>query len=257
MRHCKPISAGLILLLLGTAAPAFAQQDRHDRQGKLDKGERQGKPQKQERQSRPEVRQREARPGHEEKLQRELRPQPPKGPPPQREQPQQRWEPRNLPPPQRAQPQHRQEPQNPPPQQRQRSYQRQPDRPMPRAQEKRKAMHQRVWQKHRASDWKGQHRGWNERGGYHGYRIPESRYRTYFGPEHAFRIFSHPLRMVSGQPRFQFGGFWFGVIDPWPEYWSDDWFDNDDVYIDYSGDGYYLYNRRHLEDRIAITVHLN
>ena len=254
MRHCKPISAGLILLLLGAAVPAFARQERHERQGKLDKEERRGKPQKQERQGKPEVRQREARPGHEEKLQRELRPQPPKGPPPQREQPQQRREPRNLPPPQRSQPQHRQEPKSPPQQQ---AHQRQPDRPMPRAQERRKALHQRVWQKHRASDWKGQHRGWNERGGYHGYRIPETRYRTYFGPEHAFRIFSHPLRMVGGLPRFQFGGFWFGVIDPWPEYWSDDWFDNDDVYIDYSGDGYYLYNRRHLEDRIAITVHLN
>ncbi len=65
------------------------------------------------------------------------------------------------------------------------------------------------------------------------------------------------MAVVGGYPRFQYGGFWFGVVDPWPEYWSDDWYDNDDVYIDYSGDGYYLYNRRYPGDRIAITVNVN
>jgi len=29
------------------------------------------------------------------------------------------------------------------------------------------------------------------------------------------------------------------------------------VYVDYSGDGYYLYNRRYPNDRIAITVYVN
>jgi len=29
------------------------------------------------------------------------------------------------------------------------------------------------------------------------------------------------------------------------------------VYIDYSGDGYYLYNRRYPRDRIAINVYLD
>jgi len=63
--------------------------------------------------------------------------------------------------------------------------------------------------------------------------------------------------VVGGYPRFQYGGFRFDVVDPWPEYWSDDWYDNDDVYVDYAGDGYYLYNRRYPGDRIAITVNLN
>jgi hypothetical protein len=62
---------------------------------------------------------------------------------------------------------------------------------------------------------------------------------------------------VGGNRRFQYGGYWFGLIDPWPEYWSDDWYDNDDVYVDYYGDGYYLYNRRHPGDRIAISFYLN
>ena len=60
--------------------------------------------------------------------------------------------------------------------------------------------------------------------------------------------------VVGGYPRFQYGGVWLSVVDPWPEYWSDDWYDNDDVYIDYYGSGYYLYNRRYPQDRIAVMV---
>ena len=33
-------------------------------------------------------------------------------------------------------------------------------------------------------------------------------------------------------------------------------YDNDDVYVDYTGDGYYLYNRRYPQDRIAIVVYV-
>ena len=118
-----------------------------------------------------------------------------------------------------------------------------------------------MWQQHRAHNWQSEHRDWQQRGGYNGYRIPEDRYRGYFGPDHGFRIYSYPVEMVGGYPRFQYGGFSFSVVDPWPEYWSDNWYENDDVYIDYSGDGYYLYNRRYPRDRIAIkrlrelTVH--
>ncbi len=114
-----------------------------------------------------------------------------------------------------------------------------------------------VWQEHRAHNWQSEHRTWQQRGGYNGYRIPEDRYRGYFGPDHAFRIYSYPVMVIGGYPRFQYGGFWFSIVDPWPEYWSDDWYDNDDVYIDYSGDGYYLYNRRYPRDRITISVYLN
>ena len=45
---------------------------------------------------------------------------------------------------------------------------------------------------------------------------------------------------MGGYPRFQYGGYWFSLVDLWPEYWSNNWYDNDDVYIDYAGDGYYL-----------------
>jgi hypothetical protein len=70
-------------------------------------------------------------------------------------------------------------------------------------------------------------------------------------------MFSYPILMIEGFPRFEFGGFWFSVMDPWPEYWSDDWYSRDDVYIEDSGGGYYLRNRRHPGDRISITVYLN
>lgn len=111
-----------------------------------------------------------------------------------------------------------------------------------------------IWQGHRARSWRTEHRSWQQRGGYQGYRIPEDRYRTHFGPSHVFRVYSQPVIVFEGRPRFQFGGFWFSVLDPWPEYWSDRWYDNDDVYIDYSGDGYYLYNHRHPMDRLAVSV---
>jgi hypothetical protein len=114
-----------------------------------------------------------------------------------------------------------------------------------------------AWQERRAHSWQSEHRDWQQRGGYIGYRIPDDRFRGHFGRDHEFRVYSLPVLVVGGYPRFQYGGFWFSLIDPWPEYWSDDWYDNDDVYVDYSEDGYYLYNHRHPGDRIAISVYVN
>jgi len=117
--------------------------------------------------------------------------------------------------------------------------------------------HQAAWQGRRANDWKSEHRDWRERGGYRGRRIPEARYHGYFGPEHPFRIQSYPLLMVGGYPRFQYGGFWISVVDPWPEYWSSTWYDDDDVYVEYDDDGYYMRNRQYPEDRISISLRLH
>lgn len=111
-----------------------------------------------------------------------------------------------------------------------------------------------VWQDHRAKNWKHEHRGWRERGGYRGYRIPDDRFHANFGRGHWFRVRSNPIIVVNGYPRFQYGGFWFSVVDPWPEYWSRTWYETDDVYVDYVNDGYYMYNRRHPGIGIAINV---
>src|SRR5882672_8194331 len=114
-----------------------------------------------------------------------------------------------------------------------------------------------AWQGTRAHSWQSEHRTWQQRGGYRGYRVPEDRFRGYYGQDHGFRIYSLPVRYVGGHRRFHYGGYWFGLVDPWPEYWDTDWYDNDDVYVDYYGDGYYLYNRRYPSDRIAISFYLN
>ncbi len=55
----------------------------------------------------------------------------------------------------------------------------------------------------RAKSWSTDHRSWRERGGYNGYRIPEDRFRAYFGHDHFFRISGLPLVFVGGYPRFQ------------------------------------------------------
>jgi hypothetical protein len=119
--------------------------------------------------------------------------------------------------------------------------------------EQRSAQHD-AWEGHRAQHWEHEHHTWHERGGYRGYRIPPDRFRTHFGRTHWFRVHSAPVMVVGGYPRFQYSGFWFSVVDPWPEYWSRTWYDTDDVYVDYAGDGYYMYNRRHPGVAIAVNV---
>lgn len=118
------------------------------------------------------------------------------------------------------------------------------------------AVRQDIWQRQRARDWRFEHRTWQQRGGYHGYRIPEERFRVYFGRRHWFRVHEVPVVVVEGAPRFQFGGYWFTVVDPCPETWSPVWYRTDDVYIDYVNDGYYMYNRQHPGIAIAINVSL-
>jgi len=113
---------------------------------------------------------------------------------------------------------------------------------------------QSAWQQHRSQRWDSDHRNWQQRGGYNGYRIPEDRYRGYFGRDHGFRIYGLPFLVVGGYPRFQYEGYWFSMIDPWPEYWGNNWYDNDDVYVMYIDNGYYLYNHRYPNAGIAINI---
>jgi hypothetical protein len=115
---------------------------------------------------------------------------------------------------------------------------------------------QDIWQRQRARDWQREHHPWHERGGYHGYRIPEERFRAHFGRGHWFRVHDVPVVVVEGYPRFQFGGFWFSVVDPCPETWSPVWYRTDDVYVDYVNDGYYMFNRQHPGIAIAVNVSL-
>jgi len=81
-----------------------------------------------------------------------------------------------------------------------------------------------------------------------GRRIPDDRFRANFGREHRFQI-NRPI-IVEGFPRFQYGGYWFGFYDPWPV----GWYYTDDVFVEYIGGGYYLFNPRHPGIRVAIRV---
>jgi hypothetical protein len=110
----------------------------------------------------------------------------------------------------------------------------------------------RSWQQNRAHNWTNQHQNWGQRGGYGGYYIPQNLFVLSFGSSHFFRMVSRPT-MYLGYPRFRYGGFSFLMVDPWPEYWGEDWYATDDVYVDYD-DGYYLYNRRYPGVGLAITV---
>ena len=95
---------------------------------------------------------------------------------------------------------------------------------------------------------------WNQRGGYNGYRIPEGRFQQYFGSANFFTIDSLPLLFVGGNPRFQYDGYLVTVFDPWPDAWGATWYQTDDVYLDYTTDGYYLYNRSHPGIGLAVTI---
>ena len=79
-------------------------------------------------------------------------------------------------------------------------------------------------------------------------RIPDDRFRSHFGNGHHFHM-GNPV-MVGGYSRFQYGGYWFGFVDPWPA----DWYYTDDFYIDYVDGGYYMYNPYYPGARFAITV---
>ena len=113
---------------------------------------------------------------------------------------------------------------------------------------------QNSWRQRQARNWPEDHRSWQQRGGYSGYRIPDNRFRGYFGQQHGFRVGRLPFLVVRGYPRFQYGGYWFSVVDPYPANWASNWYDTDDVYVGYLNDGYYLYNRKYPGIGLAVSV---
>lgn len=79
-------------------------------------------------------------------------------------------------------------------------------------------------------------------------RIPEATFRESFGREHVFTV--NHITVVSGQPRFQYGGFWFGLGVPWPVGWAY----ADPVYIEFVDGEYFLFNVRHPGVRIGVVI---
>ena len=106
----------------------------------------------------------------------------------------------------------------------------------------------------RAGSWNNEHQNWTQRGGYNGYRIPDVRFRLYFGQVTFSGSVGFPLFLSEVMPRFQYDGYWVTFMDPWPEGWAPDWYESDDVYLDYNGDGYYVYDQLHPDMPIAVTI---
>jgi hypothetical protein len=198
MRLVGIISAAVLLLLLGTAAPAYAQREEHAQQGQQARSTQHARQEKQAKGLQHTQRGRQARP-----------------------------------------------PQHAPQGQQARSSQ-------PRRQGQQVRSSQHAQQRHQARPrQRGQYAMISHQSGRYGNRggrIPESRFREHFGRGHMFRI-DRPY-VVGGYSRFQYGGSWFGLYDPWPA----GWYYTDDVYVDYYDGQYFLYNRMHPGARLVINV---
>jgi len=234
MKVLGVISTTALLVLLGAAVPAYAQDDHQDKDAKPEKQE-QAKPAKAEEKAAPAKHEEAAKPARQEEQAKPERQEEAKAPKQE----------------ERSKPVKEEEKAKPAKQEEQAKAEKQP-KPTEQARQ--------------------EDRG-NTAGGQHAQRtaaeeqrqrsvpalrlsvrsesrIPDERFHSNFGREHAFRIGS-PV-MVGGYSRFQYGGYWFGFVQPWP----DGWYYTDDVYVDFIDGGYYLCNPYYPGAQIAISVQL-
>jgi hypothetical protein len=80
-----------------------------------------------------------------------------------------------------------------------------------------------------------------------GGHIPDDKFRAHFGREHHFNA---RTVIVRGRPQFQYGGYTFELVDPWPA----DWAYGDDCYVDYIDGDYYLIDLFHPGVRLVLFV---
>jgi hypothetical protein len=77
-----------------------------------------------------------------------------------------------------------------------------------------------------------------------GRRIPDPQFQSNFGRQHTFQV------QHTSDRRIQTGGFVFEVVEVWPS----DWIFEDECYIDFIDDDYYLIDVIHPEHRIVVIV---
>jgi outer membrane biosynthesis protein TonB len=239
MKAFAAISTTALLLILGTAVPAFAQDEHHDQdakpaqheqQAKAPEHQEQAKPARQDAQAKPATQQAQAKPDRQQEQQtssarQESRPQAAQQPQQERAKP--------------ARQEHQQQAKATQPATQSKQVRQQSSRNT--------AGRQHV--QHTAADQQRQRSQPALRlSARSSSRIPDARFRSNFGRGHEFRIGSP--RMVDGYSRFQYGGYWFGFVQPWPN----NWYYTDDVYIDYIDGGYYLCNPSYPGDQIAVSV---
>ena len=231
------ISTATLFLLLGTAVPVLAQGD-HQEEAKPQKQE-QAKPEKQQQQAKSQQHQQQAKPMRQQQSQQAK---------PQRQQ-QAKSQQQNRPNDQQRSQQARATTYQDQQQARSRQQSRSNDQQRSQQAANRQEQQPRQHAQRSASDEQRQRSQPELRLSARGEgRIPDDRFRSNFGRGHEFRIGSP--RLVDGYSRFQYGGYWFGFVQPWPV----DWYYTDDVYVDYIDGQYYLCNPSYPGDQIAISV---
>jgi hypothetical protein len=223
MKPIGVISSTALFLLLGTTAPANARQEKQEEKAKPAKQEQQAKPEKQQQAKGQQDQQRQ----QQDKSAKQQQQQQAKGQQEQQRQPRQQQD-KSAKQQQQQQAKGQQEQQRQPRQQQAASSQ----RPQRTQQEEARQRAQPAFRLSARSSG----------------RIPDQRFRSNFGREHRFRI-GNPV-FVDGYSRFQYGGYWFGFVEPWPV----GWYYTDDVYIDHVDGGYYMYDPYYPGARFAITV---
>jgi hypothetical protein len=81
-----------------------------------------------------------------------------------------------------------------------------------------------------------------------GGHIPDNQFKAHFGRSHTFVV--NQTVIVQGQPRFQYGGYWFALSDAWPGGWAY----TDQCYIDYIDGEYILFDLLHPGVSIVLVV---
>jgi hypothetical protein len=77
--------------------------------------------------------------------------------------------------------------------------------------------------------------------------IPEDRYKANFGQERRFRVSQADYRRDH---RFQYGGYWFELVDLWPS----NWLYTQDVFVVEINGVYYLCNPMYPGVNITLSV---
>jgi hypothetical protein len=213
-----------LFLLVGMGAPANARQEKQDEKAKPQKQEQQAKPERQQQAQAPKH-----QPQHQQQQAQQQRQQQQAQAPKQQQQHQQQEA--QAP---KQQQQHQQQAQGHQGQQQQsRQQQSRTSRAPERTQQAQERQRSQPELRLSARSYG---------------RIPDQRFRSHFGREHRFRI-NEPV-LVGGYSRFQYGGYWFGFVEPWPV----GWYYTDDVYIDYVDGGYYMYDPYYPGARFSISV---
>jgi hypothetical protein len=226
MKPIRVINAAAVLLLFGIAAPARAGQEKQEEKAKPAQ-QQQAKPEKQPQAQAPKQQQHQQAQAPKQQPQHQQQAQAPKQ---QQQQHQQ----------QAQAPKQQQQNNSAKQQQQAKTQQQQPRQQQAKSSQAPQRTQQAVQRQRSQPALRLSSRGSG--------RIPDDRFRSDFGRGHEFHM-GNPV-LVGGYSRFQYNGFWFGFVEPWPA----GWYYTDDVYIDYVDGGYYMYNPYYPGSRFSISV---